>query len=259
MALGDFLRSEMSAKPETPQRNGSDQTVVIRTLGAPVEITLAGEIYLVTGGSLRFHEVLSRFQDNGKKRLQEQREAEIKVLSHNEEAFNVWSAASNRESALKKLIETIERQREESGNFDFEAEKYEAAQRERKEVESVLVSLAKNGDFYKALQFMRDMLEIKDRMTVSTNEHCLRLVQFILLNSRNPKWYKEKDRVDTQGFPSNAMLDDVVPFDELYEDADINELSNVIDVFRQINQPELFRKNALSLTGIQSSSRGQDS
>lgn len=255
MALGKLLSGDLSAKLETPHRNGSDQAVVIRTLGAPVEVTIAGEVYLVTGGSLRFHETLTRFQDHGKKSLENQRDTEGKVLEPNREAFEFWKTVSDRIAILSKAIAIIEKQREESGAPNFEHDEYEAMQRERLDLEGLLQS---KGDFAKVLAFIRDALEIKDHVTVSTNEHCLRLVQFILLNSRNPKWYKDKDHVDTQGFPSQAVLDEVIPFDVLYEDADINELANVIAVFGQINQPELFRKNALALTGIQSSSRGQD-
>lgn len=244
-------QQEREKKALAPNRNGSDQAVVIRTLGAPVEVTLAGQTYLVTAGSLRFHEKLTRFQDSGKKNIRALQKEEIKRLEPNQEAFERWRYVGDRVTEAKETIEKIVEKRKELNDSDFEQEKYEAAVQQRNAGESELALLTQEGYLTKVLLYMKDTYEITERITISTNEHCLRLIQLILLNSKNPKWYQDKDRVDTQGFPIYAMLEEVIPLDVLYNEADINELNNVVEVFGQINQPELFRKNALALTGMQ--------
>jgi hypothetical protein len=105
---------------------------------------------------------------------------------------------------------------------------------------------------HQAAVYSRILMGGLTTIVLDTNEYAVRTVQLILLNSKDRDWRKKYlDKLTTEGFPTQELLDSVISYDDLFDDANLQELNNVFEAFKQLNKPELLRKNALALAGMQ--------
>jgi hypothetical protein len=65
-----------------------------------------------------------------------------------------------------------------------------------------------------------------------------RLVQLIVLDSKDKGWRRKHE-----SFPPDEILETAISYDKLYYDCDLAELQVLLDVYDQMNKPEIPRKN----------------
>lgn len=65
-----------------------------------------------------------------------------------------------------------------------------------------------------------------------------RLVQLIVLDSKSKDWRRKHE-----SFPPDDVLETAISYDKLYYDCDLVELQVLLDVYDQMNKPEIPRKN----------------
>lgn len=99
-------------------------------------------------------------------------------------------------------------------------------------IENHEIDIDKVVDTYeKFVNETREIVNLKD-------ERIFRLVQLILYDAERPEW---KDKYDS--WPPDAVLDDAVPLKMLERNAALTEIDEVLQVYAQMNKPEIPRKN----------------
>ena len=233
--------------------SGSDQRILIRGIGEAISVNVAGKSFQVTPGSFRFHGLLKRWRAEQQEKNQSLRKgANEKGLDY-EGLYVSWRGKYDKIEALERNVKNINEKKSKIGEFEhddwdsLEVDIYKL-QLQIEEIKATITVEETNG----AVIYMSIALAGSEQVVASTDEYGIRTVQFILLNSKDRYWRKNHpDQLTPDGFPTQELLDSVISYDELFDDANIQELNNVVDAFNQLNKPELFRKNALALAGVQ--------
>lgn len=159
------------------KRSASDQTIIIRKFGMPVDVEIAGKTFTIKPGSYFLNNLLAKiveqYRDDNKEIIKQITEADKKATN-------------------------------------------------AKIVESMLTN------------FKTAIMKVKPAM--------FKAVQLILLDNKRPDWKK-----DTDDFPTEGQLEEVMPTKTLEKFATIEEISIVLDAYNQLNKPELPRQNFLRL------------
>lgn len=200
-------------------KTGSDQVIKIRHFCEPVEVTIAGEQFLLRPPSFWLSNVIKRFRIDMLKKSRE-RIVELK-------------------EALAGIDKTVA---EKVKNLKSDSQSAPAKPRRKNAAEKTDESVNEIADKTPYLTTMLDAnIEYSELMLEMSGEkdaEMLRYVQLILLDAKNPEWKKS-----APGFPKQEILDQGLPLEMIERYATLDEINVVLDVYDQMNKPELPRKN----------------
>lgn len=200
-------------------KTGSDQVIKIRHFCEPVEVEIAGEQFLLRPPSFWLSNVIKRFRIDMMKKSRE-RIVELK-------------------DALAGIDKTVA---EKVKNLKTEAQPATGKPRRKNAAEKTEEPANEIADKTPYLTTMLDAnIEYSELMLEMAGEkdaEMLRYVQLILLDAKNPEWKK-----GATGFPDSKTLEQGLPLETLERYATLDEINIVLDVYEQMNKPELPRKN----------------
>lgn len=116
--------------------------------------------------------------------------------------------------------------------MEEQTKKFDAATRRRKKDKSD----TENIDAL--VQVFDEIHERVWKINDLNDKDMLRLVQLIVLDAKDKAWRRKHD-----SFPPDEVLETGIAYEKLYYDCDLAELQVVLDVYDQMNRPEIPRKN----------------
>lgn len=172
----------------TEKKSASDQTIIIRRFGMPIEFEVAGKKFTLKPGSYFFNSL---------------------------------------------LVDIVEEFRTDNQDIILKMKEFEEPEKQKKTKAEVLTE--------RIVEFTTNL-----KLALSAQkESMFKAVRLILYDSKKPEWKAMRDSA-----PDDSELDTIITMKELERIATIEEINTVLDIYNQLNRPELPRQNFLELGKI---------